>query len=734
MRTSRLMALSLALTAAASTAALAQERPPVATPVTTPGGTPIVRPAAPATPPAAKPAKSSGVIPREVLFGNPVRSMARLSPDGHHIAFLAPVDGVMNVYVGPSEDLDKAKPVTAEKTRGIRSYTWAYTNQHILYTQDIGGDEQWKIYCVDLGAEGAGAVRDLTPIDEINGPDGKPIVVPSGNKLRPTAQIQEVSRKFPDEILIGLNNRDPSLHDLHRLNIRTGEMKFVRQNEGFLGFVTDEDYNVRFAIRPSGDGSMAMLRASDDGTSFEPFLEIPAADVDNFSPLHFDASGKILYVRDASGRDTSAIFAMDSKTAARQLIAARDNCDAGDMLVHPTENRVQAVEFTYDKLKWSLMGYELSKDFEYLKQKVDHESALTVTSRSLDDRYWTVAFIPDNASPAVYLYDRGPGDGKKSHRLLFKTQPALDEYKLTKMHPVIIDARDGLKLVSYLSLPPGTDTDNDGRPDAAVPLVLNVHGGPTARDNWGYTPEHQWLANRGYAVLSVNYRGSTGFGKKFIAAGNMEWAGKMHDDLIDAVNWAVEQRIADPAKVAIYGGSYGGYATLVGLTFTPDTFCCGVDIVGPSNLETLLNSIPPHWAPYLDVLVKKTGDHRTEEGRAFLKARSPITFVDRIKKPLLIAQGANDQRVKQAEADQIVQAMNQKKIPVTYVLYPDEGHGFARPQNRMSFYSVAEHFLAANLGGRTEPIGDDFEGSSITVPAGADLVPGLKAAVEAKSN
>lgn len=712
MRTSRFLAFPIAIIMAAASAATAQNAAPEAP----------KEPEAPRGP--------APLIPREVLFGNPVRAQARLSPDGHRIAFLAPVDGVLNIFVGPADNLDDAKPVTNEKTRGIRSYSWAYTNQHILYVQDVGGDEQWKIYCVDLGA---GEVRDLTPIDEILGPDGNPILVPSGNKLRPTAQIQEVSRKFPDEILIGLNNRNPALHDIHRLNIRTGEMTLVCENQGFLAMVTDEDYNVRFAIRPNPDGSMAFLRSPDNGKTFEPFQDIPPGDIDNFSPLFFDASGKILFVRDARDRDTAGIFAMDTRTGLKQLITAKDNCDAGGMLVHPTENRIQAVEYNYDKPKWTLLGMELAKDFEYLK-KIDHESTMLVTSRSLNDRYWTVAFVPDNGSPSVYLYDRGPGDGTKTNKLLFKTQPALDRHTLSRMHPVVIDARDGLKLVSYLSLPPHTDTDGDGRPDMPVPLILNVHGGPTARDSWGYNSEHQWLTNRGYAVLSVNYRGSTGYGKKFIAAGNLEWAGKMHDDLIDAVNWAVDQKIADPDKVAIYGGSYGGYATLVGLTFTPGVFACGVDIVGPSNLETLLNSIPPHWAPYIDTLVRKTGDHRTEEGRAFLKSRSPITFVDRIKKPLLIAQGANDQRVKQAEADQIVQSMMEKKIPVTYVLYPDEGHGFARPENRMSFYSIAEHFLAANLGGRTEPFGTDFKGSSITIPAGADLIPGLKAAAENKDN
>jgi dipeptidyl aminopeptidase/acylaminoacyl peptidase len=294
------------------------------------------------------------------------------------------------------------------------------------------------------------------------------------------------------------------------------------------------------------------------------------------------------------------------------------------------------------------------------------------------------------------------------------------------MRPVVIPARDGLKLVSYLTLPPEVDEDRPPRP---LPMVLDVHGGPWARDEWGFNAVHQWLANRGYAVLSVNFRGSTGFGKEFTNAGNREWAGKMHDDLLDAVDWAVEQKIADRGRVAILGGSYGGYATLVGLTFSPDVFACGVDIVGPSNILTLLSTIPPYWQPMVQMFKDRVGDFTTHEGKTFLEERSPLSRVDRIARPLLIGQGANDPRVKQAESDQIVRLMRQKEIPVTYVLYPDEGHGFARPENRLSFNAVVEAFLAQHLGGRYEPVGDDFAGSSISVPTGADGVPGLSEAL-----
>ncbi|MCH8166145.1 MAG: S9 family peptidase, partial [Planctomycetes bacterium] len=303
---------------------------------------------------------------------------------------------------------------------------------------------------------------------------------------------------------------------------------------------------------------------------------------------------------------------------------------------------------------------------------------------------------------------------------------------LAPMDSEVIRARDRLKLVSYYTLPVGSDADGDGRPEQPLPMVLWVHGGPWWRDFWGYDPVHQWLANRGYAVLSVNFRGSTGFGKKFINAANMEWGGRMQLDLLDGVRWAVKKKIADPQKVAIMGGSYGGYATLVGMTFTPETFACGVDIVGPSNLVTFMETMPPYWEPFVELWATRVGDHRTPEGRSFLAQRSPLTFADRIARPLLIGHGANDPRVKQAESDQIVEIMQEQNIPVTYVLYPDEGHGFARPENRLSFFAVAEAFLAEHLGGRYEPIGDDFEGSSISVPVGADQIPGLREARPSK--
>lgn len=359
----------------------------------------------------------------------------------------------------------------------------------------------------------------------------------------------------------------------------------------------------------------------------------------------------------------------------------------------------------------------------WLKERL--EGDFGISSRTDDDRIWIVWNDPLTKPAATWIYDREAG----ALTPFYISRPELAGMPLQPMHPVEIASRDGLTLPSYLTLPPGCDPAGTGRPDAAVPMVLLVHGGPWARDSYGFNAAHQLLANRGYGVLSVNFRGSTGFGKDFLNAGNKQWGLKMHDDLIDAVNWAIGERIAQADKVAIMGGSYGGYATLAGLTFTPDTFACGVDIVGPSNLETLLETIPPYWAPLVKIFHERMGDPATAEGRAILRAASPLYQADQITRPLLIAQGANDPRVKQSESDQIVGAMKTSGIPVTYVLFPDEGHGFAKPANNIAFFAIAENFLAECIGGRAEPLSDALAPSTARIVEGAQHVKGLKAAL-----
>lgn len=641
------------------------------------------------------------LIPRKALFGNPDKTAARLSPDGRQIAYLAPLDGVLNVWVGPAGQPDTAQPVTQDTGRGIRFYAWAYTNEHILYTQDKDGDENWRLYSVKLSS---GETKDLTPVEGTQ------------------AQIQKVNPQFPEEILVGLNDRVAQFHDLYLVNISSGQRRLIQQNDGFLGFVVDEEYQVRIANRPTPDGGFDMLRPS-NGAEWEPFLSVTGEDALTTFIVGFDRPGDNLYMVSSVGRNTAALFALDQHTGQRQLLAEDPKADVGGVMVHQVEKHVQAVSFNYQRKQWFVVDESIKNDMEFLETVTEGE--IEVISRTLDDRFWLVTYSVDDGPVSYYRFDR---QGHQAD-FLFTDRQALEDQILAKMQPTVIRSRDGLELVSYFTLPLGSDSDGDGRPDRPLPTVLLVHGGPWSRDEWGYDPIHQWLANRGYAVLSVNFRGSTGFGKEFVNAGDLQWGAKMHDDLIDGVNWAVERGIADPERVAIFGGSYGGYATLVGLTHTPETFACGVDIVGPSNLKTLIESIPPYWQSTIEVFTNRMGDHRTEEGRALLRDRSPLTYTDRIRRPLLIAQGANDPRVKQAESDQIVQAMQEKAIPVTYVLYTDEGHGFARPENSLSFSAISEAFLANVLGGRYEPIGSDFKGASFTVLTGAGEIPSLSEAL-----
>jgi dipeptidyl aminopeptidase/acylaminoacyl peptidase len=621
---------------------------------------------------------STALIPRKTLFGNPDRASVRLSRDGKQIAWLAPLDGVLNVWVAPRGRLEAARAVTHDDKRGIRMFVWTYTNNHVLYIQDKDGDENWRIYAVDLSND---TVTDLTPLDGVQ------------------ARIQQISPEFPEEVLVGLNNRVPQLHDIHRLNFVTGEMSLVCENPQFVEILTDDEFAVRQAYAVTPDGGMTVFRK--DGDEWKPVDTIPSEDSLTTYPAGFSKDLKTLYLSDSRGRDTSALYAQDFETLEKTLIAENDRADLSRIVIHPSEKTVQAVAFDYERRVWTVLDPDLESHLEVLRAVRD-------------------GVVDDGAVP-YYLYDTT----NKTPTYLFSSEDDLDKAPLVHMHPATIKTRDGLDMVIYYSLPGGTDSDGDGVPDRPVPMVLHPHGGPWARDHWGYSPIHQWLANRGYAVMTVNFRSSTGFGKSFTNAGNFEWGGKILEDQIDAVAWAIERGIADRDKIAVMGGSFGGYSTLAGLTMHPDVYACGVDIVGPSNLITLLESVPEYWKPMLDMLKSRVGDNETEEGKALLRKHSPLSYVDNIKKPLLIGQGANDPRVKQAESDQIVSAMQDKGIPVTYVLYSDEGHGFARPENRLSFFAVAEAFLAEHLGGRFEPVGDDFENSTIAIKAGRDQIDGL---------
>jgi dipeptidyl aminopeptidase/acylaminoacyl peptidase len=635
------------------------------------------------------------LIPRRVLFGNPERTMLSLSHDAKNLLFLAPVNGVQNVWIAPVENPSAARAITTATGRGIPFATWLYSNEHIIYVQDRAGDENWRLYSVNIATL---EERDLTPIEGVR------------------AQPEGFSERFPDEILVGLNDRVPQLHDLYIINIRTGERRLLLENDmNFVSFVCDHDYQPRFGLRINANGSTDVFQRIEN--TWQAFSSIPFDDSLTTQLIGLDGSGQVLYFADSRGRNTSALFSHHLETGTVTLLAEDARADFSWSAQHPTDHTIQAASFNYDREIWQVLDDRIKPDFEYLSSVIKGD--INPVSRSLDDQFWIVTEKNDNAPVKYFLYDRAA----KNAKFLFSDQPVLEQYTLATMQSKLIPTRDGLEMVCYL-----TEPHDSIKP---VPMVLLVHGGPWARDAWGYDAQAQWLANRGYAVLQVNFRASTGFGKAFTNAGNLEWGQKMHDDLLDAVDWALKGGITKIDTVAIMGGSYGGYATLAALTLTPDRFVCGVDIVGPSNLQTLLESVPSYWEPMIAMLRNRMGDDTTQRGQALLKERSPLTHVSSIQKPLLIGQGANDPRVKQAESDQIVNAMTAKNIPVTYALFPDEGHGFARPENKQAFYAIAEAFLAKHLGGSCEAIGSDFEGSSIQILQGVADIPGAAEALEA---
>ena len=641
------------------------------------------------------------LISREDLFGNPERAQGRLSRDGAYLSWIAPRDGVLNVWVQKIGAGEQARPITADKSRGIRSHFWAYDGRTVLYIQDRGGDENFRLYAVNVETN---EEKDLTPLEGVR------------------ARVVGLSEKRPGVVLVGLNNRKPAWHDVYEIDLASAKRKLVYKNTAeFGGFVVDDKLRIVLATKERPDGSTDVMRRS--GRRWRKVLTIPFEDGLTSQPVSMTDKGDLLMI-DSRNRDKSALFRVNVRTGKGELVTENDKADVGQVLTHPVTDEPMAVSVNYLRSTWTVLDDSVREDFETIDRELDGD--FFITSMTQDLKQWMVAEARSDAPTRYLIYDRE----KKALTPLFTTRPALAKAELVPMKPVVIKSRDGLDLVSYLTLPKGSDADGDGKADAPVPMVLDVHGGPWARDTYGLNNTAQWFADRGYATLQVNFRGSTGFGKAFTNAGDREWGKAMHNDLLDAVEWAVKEGIAKPDAIAVYGGSYGGYATLASLTFTPEAFTCGVDIVGPSNLMTLLSTIPPYWKSFFEQLARRVGDPRTEEGRALLKERSPLTFADKIVRPLLIAQGANDPRVKQAESDQIVKAMEEKKIPVTYALFPDEGHGFARPENRLAFYGVTEAFLAKCLGGRAQPIAGDFTGSSITFPSGVGSVPGLKAAYE----
>jgi dipeptidyl aminopeptidase/acylaminoacyl peptidase len=643
------------------------------------------------------------LIPRAHLFGNPSRLQARLSPDGQWLTWLAPRDGVLNVWLAPASDLRAAEPLTRVGKRPIVWQDWACDGRTILFVNDEDGDENWRIFAVDRATA---ETRNLTPLAGIH------------------AQILMWSPDRPGTILVGLNDRDRHWHDVWAIDLAGGERELVFENTWEFGaFAFDWQFNPRLARQPQPGKGGGLLYRFIDGKP-EPLMEIPQEDDFTTSLLLFNRTGNAWWMRSSLGRNTSALVRVEANSGAQTVIAEHPHADLGNRIVDPVAFEVDAIAANHVRQEWIAVNPAIAADLAFLQEDLAG-AEFQVDSQSDDNSRWVVMAHRAEQPATYYLYDRPCQELTE----LFNARPELKSYRLAPMHGEIVKSRDDLDLVCYLTLPPG---ENGARPAKPLPLVLVVHGGPWARDSYGYRGDHQWFANRGYAALSVNYRASTGFGKAFINAGDREHAGKMHDDLIDAVEWAVGEGIARRDNIAIMGASYGGYATLVGLTFTPNVFCCGISIVGISNLVTLLQTLPPYWASFVDHMYRRYADPRTQEGRAWLAERSPLFKADRIRRPLLIGHGANDVRCKQAESDQIVAAMRERGQPVTYVVYPDEGHGFQRPENRMSFYAIAEAFLAAHMDGRLEPMAADLAGSSLQVQAGLDAVAGLEEAIGAR--
>lgn len=627
------------------------------------------------------------LIPRKILFGNPDKAGVKLSPDGKYISFLAPYQGVLNIWLQDT-DLKKAATVLTEvKSRPIASYEWSYDNNHIIYSYDEGGNENYFLFKVDINTK-------------------KSTKIFADKNVR--VDLAKLSYKYPNEVIIASNKQDPEIFDLYKLNIKDGTLAMFFDNikERFADFEIDDDFNLRFGSKLNDETDFVVYKSENDKW-FESF-RVPYRNSTNTNILTIlnDNTG---YMIDSRSGNFSKLYKFNPSTLEQELITGCDKADITGAFFN-RKKKLHAAFYEYDKPHWLSISDDF-KNFEKIKDNYSQfkDESYSIISTDLADDFWLLALFPGNKPHSYYLYNKN--ERIISH--LFSSNSELSKYEFSTVRPVEIKSRDGLTLMSYLTLPKSIAKDSVQK--QPIPMILLVHGGPIARDSYGFTSTTQWLADRGYAVLQVNYRGSTGFGCDFFEKSNGQWAKAMHIDLIDAVNWAVGAKIADPEKIAIYGGSYGGYATLLGLTITPNVFACGVDIVGMSNLLTKIKTMPPYWRPFKNIIYKRLGaSDETEEGRAYIKSISPLTYVDNIKKPLLIGQGANDPRVNVNESEQIVEAMRSKKIPVTYILYPDEGHGFAKPANRQSFNAITEEFLHKNLGGKLEPRTDeDFKDSSM---------------------
>ena len=626
------------------------------------------------------------LIDRDIMFGNPEIAAAELSPDGKYIAFLKPWHDTRNVYVkAVDEPFSAARLLTTESKRPVAGYLWSRDSKYIIYAKDNDGDENFNAYAVDPAAKPA-AGSEAPPSRDLTGLKGVRLM------------LYEVPKNDPDTVYIGLNDRDKAWHDLYKLSISTGQKTLVRKNtERITGWVFDLKGQLRLATRSAENGDTEFLRVDPEG-----FTKIYSCSVfETCGPLHFQPGDQKLYIETNKDEELISLALMDPKTGSVEKVESDPlaKVDLGGALFSETTDELVETWYIDARARTYYQNKKFGDDVHWIERKFNYpRNEVIVASRTRDDERWLVTVHSDTEPGQTFLFDR------QTHKLTpqFKIWEKLPRQDLAKMTPVSYPSSDGLEIPAYLTLPRGAQAKN-------LPALIIPHGGPWGRDNWGYNPLAQFFANRGYAVLMPNFRGSTGYGRKFLDAGNLQWGRKMQDDLTWGVKYLVRQGIADPKRVGILGGSYGGYATLAGVAFTPDLYAAAVDIVGPSNLITLLDSIPPYWEPIRKLFYERMGDPTTAEGKTMLMEESPLNSADKIKTPLLVAQGANDPRVNRREAEQIVIALRDRNFPVDYILAPDEGHGFARPINNLALFMEAEKFLAQHLGGRYQEGGTSEE-------------------------
>ena len=636
----------------------------------------------------------STLIPRKELFSYADKSYPQLSHDGEYLSFLMRDQDVLNICLIHKENntfcFNKVLQLTKERERSITSYFWAYDNTHILYLQDKNGDENVHLFKINIKTL---CITDLTPFSGIR------------------VNIYNISPVKPDLIIIGINKDNKRWHDLYRLNISEGSLEFILQNSQYSNFILDHNQNIRFLVKNKENGDLDILTYNNEN-DYTLHTTIQFEDISTTNIIGFDQNGNKLYWIDSRNRNTAALIIEDLLTKRKDIIASDEISDVNLVMIHPKTKKIEGWSLEYDKEKWFFLSPEIKKSFEYLSQI--KSGNVRIASRTSNDDAWIVTYDSDTSYMKAYWYDRL----NDNVTFLFDYKKNLSNLTFAEMQPYIIKGRDGLALLSYITLP------LINKPP--YPAVLWVHGGPRMRDKWGFNIIHQWLANRGYAVISVNFRGSSGFGKDFLNAGNLEWGAKMQTDLVDAINFFVQKKYILKNKIAIAGMSYGGFAALTGVINTPKLFACAIDIAGPSNLFTLINSIPDYWIRELPVLKKMIGDPDTKRGRTLLKNRSPINKLHRIKRPLLIQQGRNDPRVKVDESRQIVAALKEHEVEVLYMEFLDEGHGFLKPENCLAANVVIEAFLHKYLGGKLENI-DNYEyvNANFVVPEGEELLKSL---------